>query len=97
MYRIVYTKEAAKTLHKLPRNVSKLVREKLDDIAANPYVRHNNVTRLQNRSGYRLRVGDWRVIYEVEDAQLVILVLKLGSRGGIYVNERASDREGWTA
>jgi mRNA interferase RelE/StbE len=97
MYRIVYTKEATKTLRKLPRNVSKLIREKLDDIAANPYVQHNNVTRLQNRSGYRLRVGDWRVIYEVEDAQLVILVLKLGSRGGIYVNERASDREEWTA
>ncbi len=97
MYRIVYTKEATKTLCKLPRNVSKLIREKLDDIAADPHGHHNNVTRLQNRSGYRLRVGDWRVIYEVEDAQLVILVLKLGSRGGIYVNERASDREGWTA
>lgn len=97
MYRIVYTKEATKTLRKLPRNVSKLIREKLDDIAANPYAQHNNVTRLQNRSGYRLRVGDWRVIYEVQDAQLVILVLKLGSRGGIYVNERASDREERTA
>jgi mRNA interferase RelE/StbE len=97
MYRIVYTKEATKTLRKLPRNVSKLIHEKLDDIAADPYGQHNNVTRLQNRSGYRLRVGDWRVIYEVQDAQLVILVLTLGARGGIYVNERASDREGWTA
>ena len=88
MYQIVYTKAATKALRKLPRNVSQLIREKLVDIASDPYAQHNNVTKLQNRSGYRLRVGDWRVIYEIEDEQLVILVLKLGSRGGVYVNER---------
>ena len=89
MYQIVYTKEAAKTLHKLPRNAARLIQEKLEDIAANPRTQRNNVTKLQNRPGYRLRVGDWRVIYKIDDDQLVILVLKLGSRGGVYVNERA--------
>jgi mRNA interferase RelE/StbE len=44
----------------------------------------NNVTKLQNRDGFRLRIGDWRVIYEVQDQQLVILVLKIGSRGEVY-------------
>lgn len=88
MHQIVYTKEATKALRKLPRNVSHLIREKLDDIASDPYIQHNNVTKLQNRSGYRLRVGDWRVIYEIDKGQLVILVLKLGSRGCVYVNER---------
>ncbi len=42
------------------------------------------VTKLQNRSGFRLRVGDWRVIYEIQDDQVVILVLKIAPRGGVY-------------
>lgn len=89
MYRIAYTKQATKTLRKLPQNVVRLIHKKLGDIAADPRAQHNNVTKLRNRPGYRLRVGDWRVIYKIDDDQLVILVLKLGSRGGVYVNERA--------
>ena len=84
MYKIVFTKRADKALRKMPRNISKLIRNKLDRIAAAPYARHNNVTRLQNRPGYRLRVGDWRVLYEIQDDRLVILVLRVGSRGDIY-------------
>ena len=68
----------------MPKNTSRLIREKLEHIAAGPYAQHNNVTKLQNRLGYRLRVGDWRVIYELQDAQLIILILKIGSRGEIY-------------
>jgi mRNA interferase RelE/StbE len=33
---------------------------------------------------YRLRVGDWRVIYELRDGQMLVLVLKIGSRGSVY-------------
>jgi len=45
---------------------------------------NNNLTKLQDRDGYRLRVGDWRVIYELEDDRLVMLLLEVGPRGGIY-------------
>ena len=83
-YRIVFTKQADRTLRKLPRNVSDLIRSKLDQVAADPHAHHGNVTKLQNRSGFRLRIGDWRVIYEIQDDQLVILVLKIAPRGGIY-------------
>jgi mRNA interferase RelE/StbE len=68
----------------MPKNTSRLIRKKLELLAVDPYAQHNNVTRLQNRPGYRLRVGDWRVIYELQDDRLVILILKIGSRGGIY-------------
>ena len=57
---------------------------KLDRIAIAPHAKDNNVTRLQNRPGYRLRVGDWRVIYEIREDELVILILKIGPRGGVY-------------
>ncbi len=33
---------------------------------------------------WRIRVGDWRIIYRVEDVQLLVLVIKMASRGGVY-------------
>ena len=84
MYQIVLTKQAIKALRKMPRNVSDLIHEKLIQIAAEPFASHPNATRLQNRSGYRLRVGDWRVIYELNDDKLIVLVLKIASRGEVY-------------
>ena len=68
----------------MPRNISQLIREKLGHLAFDPYASNNNVTKLQNREGYRLRVGDWRVIYEINDDQLLILVLKIAPRGEVY-------------
>jgi mRNA interferase RelE/StbE len=84
MYRISYTKEAEKSLLRIPRNTAKLIREKLEVIAANPYGDHPNARKLQGREGFRLRVGDWRVVYKVQNAQLVIVVLKVASRGEVY-------------
>jgi mRNA interferase RelE/StbE len=84
VYRILFTKSADKTLRKLPRNTAQRIRRSLDDLATNPYAEHLDVTKLQNRPGYRLRVGDWRVIYEIENDQLIILVLLVGSRGEVY-------------
>jgi mRNA interferase RelE/StbE len=84
MYEILFTKQADRALRKMSRNTARLIREKLDQLAQDPYARNPNVTRLQGRPGYRLRVGDWRVIYELEDDRLVILVLKVAPRGGVY-------------
>jgi mRNA interferase RelE/StbE len=84
MYRILFTKQADKLLHTMPRNTAQLIREKLDQLAEDPFARNPNVTRLQGRPGYRLRVGDWRVIYEIEDDRLIILVLRIAPRGGVY-------------
>jgi len=84
MYEIFFSKQAYKTLRRIPRNVSDLMYQKLTVIAHDPYGEHNNVTKLQNRPGYRLRVGDWRIIYELQDDKLVILVLKIAPRGEIY-------------
>lgn len=84
MYKILLTKQANKSLRNMPRNVPHLIRQKLGLIATDLYRQHNNVTKLQNRLGYRLRVGDWRIIYEIQDTQLVILILKIAPRGEIY-------------
>jgi mRNA interferase RelE/StbE len=84
VYKIVFTKQAVKSLQRIPRNITDLIREKLAQLAADPFAKHLNVTKLQNRPGYRLRVGDWRVIYEIQKEQLVVMVLKVAPRGEVY-------------
>ena len=84
MYRVITSKSFDKALAKLPINWQKRIVAKVRDVAAQPYAPNNNLTKLQDRDGYRLRVGDWRVIYELEDDRLVMLVLEVGPRGGIY-------------
>lgn len=84
MYRLSFTKQALRALRKLPKDKSTAVISHLEQIAKDPYAHHNNVTKLQNRPGYRLRVGDWRVIYDIRDEELVIWVLKIAPRGEIY-------------
>jgi mRNA interferase RelE/StbE len=84
MYKILFARSADKALRRMSRGIALRIRERLDRIAADPYTQHPNVTRLQGRPGYRLRVGDWRVIYEIQREELVILVLRIGSRGEVY-------------
>jgi mRNA interferase RelE/StbE len=84
VHKINYSKEATKSLLRMPRNTAKLIREKLEIIATDPYADHPNAKKLQGRDGYRLRVGDWRVIYTIENEQLMIVVLKVASRGEVY-------------
>lgn len=83
-YKIIFTKQAYKSLRRIPRDVVVRIRKKLDQIAEDPFAQHGSVTKLQNRPGFRLQVGDWRVIYDVQNDELIILVLKVGSRGDIY-------------
>jgi mRNA interferase RelE/StbE len=84
MYSIEITRDAIKTLRKMPRNVAELIREKLGALAASPYAPNNNVKKLKGSDDYRLRVGDWRIVYTVEDDRLVIVVIRIAPRGGVY-------------
>jgi mRNA interferase RelE/StbE len=84
MYRVVPTKQFDKRLSKLPLVWQKRILSKIREVAVDPYAPNNNLTKLQGRNGYRLRVGDWRIIYELHDERLVMLVLELDTRGGIY-------------
>ena len=84
MYSVITTRSFTRTLARLPANWQKRIVAKIKEVAENPYAPNNNLKKLQGREGYRLRIGDWRVIYELLDDELVMLVLELGARGGIY-------------
>ena len=77
-------KEALKMLRQMQKTSAKIIFKKLLELAKNPYAKNNNVKALQGVEGYRLRVGDWRVLYEIKDDELVIVVIKVRPRGGAY-------------
>jgi mRNA interferase RelE/StbE len=68
----------------MPRNTANLIREKLTQITNDPFASIPNAKKLQGRPGYRLRIGDWRVIYEINKDQVVIIVMKIAPRGEVY-------------
>ena len=85
MYTVLTTKSFNRAIARLPANWQKRIAAKIKEIAADPYAPNNNLTKLQGRdAAYRLRVGDWRVIYELHDDRFVMVILEVGPRGGIY-------------
>ena len=83
MYRITFSKNADKVLRRIPRNIALNIRKKIKELAQNPH-RIRNVKQLTNHPGYRLRVGDWRIIYTVIDNELLIHVINVKTRGEAY-------------
>ncbi len=83
-YDIVYTKQAVKALKGMPKQTAMAIRQKLEQIAEAPFAAHNNVKKLQGRDGFRLRQGDWRVIYDVQQEILVVLILEIALRKEVY-------------
>ena len=82
-YNIFFTKSAEKSLKKLPKKDLINVIKAVEDLANNPYP--NGCRKLAGEySTFRIRVGYYRIIYEIEDKLLKIIVLKLGHRKDIY-------------
>ena len=80
--KITVSKDAVKALGRMPTNVAARIRAKIRQYADDPASLANNVAKLQGRDGYRLRVGDCRVIFAIADDTMQ--VLDIGPRGGIY-------------
>jgi len=84
VYKITFTTQASKALLKMPRDTAQLIREKLNQVASDPFASILNAKKLQGRPGYRLRIGDWRVIYEINKDEITIIVMKIAPRGEVY-------------
>ncbi|OYD88591.1 type II toxin-antitoxin system mRNA interferase toxin, RelE/StbE family [Nostoc sp. 'Peltigera membranacea cyanobiont' 213] len=85
-YEVKFSRGAKKQFRKLPIDVQQRIQTKINDLAIEP--RPNGVKKLQgDDNSYRVRVGDYRVVYEVDDDVLIITVIKVGHRSGIYKDE----------
>ena len=83
MYKIVFEKQAKEFLDSLPGGVKSNVIRRINALAVNPYAKNKNVKKLRGREGYRLRVGNIRVIYDIADNVFMIYVLLAGFRKDI--------------
>lgn len=80
--KVAYRKEALRVLRRMPANEARRIMEKIDQLAAFPEQLAPQVKRLQGRPGFRLRIGDWRVIFDAEGD--VLDILAIGPRGSVY-------------
>jgi len=82
-YKILIRKEARKILSRLPKNLLNRISKAIDGLAGNP--RPEGCKKLEGYDNlYRMRVGDWRISYAIEDDQLIVLVIEVAPRGGAY-------------
>ena len=85
VYEVRYQKHAARQLLRMPLDVARRIRAGIEAVAANPYGKHANATRLSGRDGgFRLRAGDWRVVYALDDKRKQLVVVKIDRRGRVY-------------
>lgn len=84
VWSITYTADAIKTLTRMDREIAKRIRSKLLTLARDPNRPNNNVKKLVGIAGFRLRIGDWRVIYTLEQQVLTVVVIRVGHRSEVY-------------
>lgn len=84
-YRIEVKRSAAKALKKIPKPHRRRIAEKIDSLAED--LPNPETTKMKGENPFhRIRVGDYRIIYEIQDEVLVILIVKVGHRKDIYRN-----------
>jgi mRNA interferase RelE/StbE len=84
MWKVIYRPAATKMLNRLDDRTADRILTKVSELAKDPRAPNANVKKLQGEEGYRLRVGDWRVIYTLDHGVLTIVVVRIGPRGSVY-------------
>jgi len=80
-YKLVYTNRAGKDIQKLPPEIKRRIGKALLRYEQDPH-RHSETLRDSNLGSYRFRIGDYRVIFDLEGSKIV--VLRVGHRSDIY-------------
>ena len=81
-YRVEVTQQAQKQLRKLDTLAALRIRGAVELLALDP--RPPASRQLRGRPGYRVRVGDYRILYTISDDVLLVVVIRLGHRRDIY-------------
>ncbi|MEC4813850.1 MAG: type II toxin-antitoxin system RelE/ParE family toxin [Scytonema sp. PMC 1069.18] len=82
IYQVELSPSAKKQLRKLSADIRERILVKLEDLAQNP--RPDGVKKLESESLYRVRVGSYRIIYEIKDDVLLVTIVRVGHRRDVY-------------
>lgn len=81
-YELAFRKSVARDLRAFPRQDVRRIMERIRALADNP--RPSDCEKLSGLERYRVRQGAYRIIYEIEDARLIVLMVKVGHRRDVY-------------
>ena len=81
-YKICILRRAQKELSRIPNRSFERIKESIIRLGEDPLPR--DCKKLTGRDGWRIRVGDYRVIYEVDSGERVVTVLHIGHRRDVY-------------
>ncbi len=81
-YELVFRKSVAKDLRRLPNKDVAQILERINALAMEP--RAVGCEKLSGQERYRVRCGDYRVVYQIEDRRLTVLIVKVGHRSDVY-------------
>ena len=81
-YKITFKKSVLKDLKSIPSPDIKKILSCIDALADNP--RGNGCIKLSGKEQYRVRQGQYRILYQIEDSKLVVLIIKVAHRSRVY-------------
>ena len=85
MYEVAFSSTSLKSLRRLPVNWRRRIIGKIEGVAEDPHGPQPQVSPLKGRPNvFRIRVGDWRVLYELNDAEQILTVLDVRKREDAY-------------
>jgi mRNA interferase RelE/StbE len=82
MYSVRVLRAAIKDIEDLPRDYTRLVSQHIDQLGQNP--RPAGALKLQGESGYRIRVGVYRILYDIDDKEQTVIVYRVKHRREAY-------------
>lgn len=81
-YSLLILPSAQKQLNKLPNAIASRIEDKLLELEGDP--RPPGCKKLRGRDAWRIRIGDYRAIYEIHDGKLIVTVITIGHRREVY-------------
>lgn len=81
-YELTFKKSVAKDLRAFPKQDVKRIMQRIQALANDP--RPTGCEKLSGQERYRIRQGVYRIVYEIEDTRLVVLIVKVGHRRDVY-------------
>lgn len=81
-YSVLITRSAAKEIESVPTKDRQRIVRRIGALALDP--RPVGVEKLSGDEKYRIRQGDYRILYEIEDEQLIVTVVRVGNRREVY-------------